>query len=84
MDVRTTPLGNRVYLDVVVHWVDEDNQVQEVLNALLDLRGDYGAANIATVAFKVMEEYNMSLKVGFYMLDNAKSNDTTVSQLLGL
>ena len=65
----------------MVHWIDEDIEVQEVLIALPDLKGDHSGASITEVAFKVIEAYGIGSKVSFYMLDNATNNDTAVLDL---
>lgn len=81
MDLWSTPSGNRSYLGIVAHWVDENNEVREVLIALPDLKGEHSGLNIAETALKVIEDYDIGSKVGFYMLDNAKNNDTGISHL---
>jgi hypothetical protein len=84
MDIWTTPSGNRSYLAIVANWVDIDFEIRNVLIALPPLEGQHTGANIAAAAFKVIEEYNIGIRVGYYMLDSASNNDTGVEELYSL
>ena len=64
--------------------MDESNEVHEVLIGLPNLKGNHSGPNIAALAFKVIEEYAIGPKVGFYMLDSATNNDTMIVELHNL
>ena len=48
------------------------------------MKGNYSGPNIAVLAFKVIEEYGIEPKVGFYMLDSATNNDTMIVELYNM
>ena len=81
LDLWTTPSRSRTYLGIVGHWVDHDNEIREVLIALPELKGSHTGVNIGDTVIKVIEEYGIGAKLGYYMLDNASNNDTTIKEI---
>ena len=66
MDIWTCPTGNRSYLGIVANWCDVDFKIQNSLIALPVIEGQHTGANIAQVAFDIMEDYKISEKRIFY------------------
>jgi hypothetical protein len=44
--------------------------------------GDYSGENMAFYVFKVINNYDITDKIGFFTLDNARSNDTCLQTFL--
>ncbi|KAJ3454214.1 hypothetical protein MRS44_018108 [Fusarium solani] len=74
MDVWISEEGTN-YLAVVAYFLDERHKLQTALLDLLPLKGPYSGENIAKVLSTVIDFYDVSLIVGFFMMDNAISND---------
>jgi len=53
-----------------------------VLLGLQQVISEHSGENIAAVLLKLFKEYSISGRIGFFMLDNAKSNDTCVEVVL--
>ena len=81
MDIWTTPSGDRSYLGIVVNWIDSDFNIRNVLIALPPIEGQHTGANIATIAFRVIEEYRFGSKIDYCMFDGVSNNDIDMSEL---
>jgi hypothetical protein len=46
------------------------------------LRGPYSGKNLAQVIIKLINEYEIADRLGFFVLDNVSSNDTCVNEFL--
>jgi hypothetical protein len=46
--------------------------------SLLKLNGLHNRVNIASSVLRVIEDYGIVSKVGYFMIDNAKSNNTMI------
>src|SRR5579859_1165448 len=81
LDIWTTPSGNRAYLGIVAHWVNEQSNIRETLIALPDIDGRHTGANIAETLFDVIKKYGIAEKVGYCQLDSASNNTTAIKEL---
>jgi len=48
------------------------------LLSLKALHGLYSGENIATLLVQIIKDYNLQTRLGFYVLDNARDNDTSL------
>jgi hypothetical protein len=62
--------------------MDDTYTVRTRLLGLKRLRGPYSGENLAQVIIKLIDEYEIADRLGFFVLDNASSNDTCVNELL--
>ena len=70
-------------LGIVAHYLDGKKwKNQSRLLALIELEGSHSGENMAAYVSKVVEEYEITDKIGFFTLDNAKSNDTCLQTFL--
>ena len=46
------------------------------------LKGEYTSMNIAQAVFNVVSEYRIGSQIGYFMLNNALSNNTAVDLIL--
>ncbi|RKK17338.1 hypothetical protein BFJ66_g17933, partial [Fusarium oxysporum f. sp. cepae] len=74
MDAWTSEEGTN-YLAVVAHFLDERHKLQTALLDLPPLKGPHSGENIAKVLSTVIDFYDISPIIGFFMMDNATSND---------
>jgi hypothetical protein len=64
------------YQAIVAHWADEETRQAEcALISLREFKGGHGGEEQARVFLDVIDEYNLSNRIGFFTMDNASSND---------
>ncbi|KAJ3454766.1 hypothetical protein MRS44_013366 [Fusarium solani] len=80
MDAWTSKEGTN-YLAVVAHFLDERHKLQTALLDLPPLKGPHSGENIAKVLSTVIDFYDVSPIIGFFMMDNATSNDVCIQEL---
>jgi hypothetical protein len=69
------------YVGIVGHFVDNNGRKRDVLLGLPRLVGPHSGENIAPHVKEVIDKYEMGAKLGYFMLDNADSNDTCLQTL---
>lgn len=69
------------YIGVVGHFVDGEGQKIDVLLGLPRLVGPHSGENMATYVKEVIDRYEIGARLGYFMLDNAESNDTCLEAL---
>lgn len=67
-------------LGIVGHFIDKDGQRRSVVLALREVEGEHSGENMADVLLKTFEDYGISERIGYFMADNATSNDTCISK----
>jgi hypothetical protein len=67
---------------IVAHFIDSNGCRQTKLLAIRQLKGEHSGENIAEAILQVIKEYRISKRVGFFVLDNASSNDVAVDHIL--
>ena len=69
------------YIGIVGHFVDEEGKKRDALLGLPRLIGPHSVENMASYVKKVIDQYEIGAKLGYFMLDNAESNDTCLETL---
>ncbi|OWT43215.1 transposase-like protein [Pochonia chlamydosporia 170] len=69
------------YIGVLGHFVDSQGKERDVLLGLPRLVGPHSGENMASYIKEVIEKYEIGSKLGYFMLDNAESNDTCLETL---
>ena len=81
-DLWTSP-NHMSFIGVVGHFINAQYKVESVLLGLRRLRGTHSGENIAEVILKVVRTYELTGdQIGWFVLDNATSNDTCVAEVL--
>ena len=75
-----TSTNSLALLGIVGHWID-GGAVQMALFGMQRLRGAHTGENMAEAVVSVIEEYSLQSKFGYFMLDNAPTNDVCVRHL---
>ena len=75
-----TSTNSLALLGIVGHWID-GGAVQTALFGMKRLRGAHTGENMAEAVVSIIEEYSLQSKFGYFMLDNASTNDVCVRQL---
>jgi hAT family C-terminal dimerisation region len=81
-DLWTSP-NNMAFVGVVGHFMSSKYKVESVLLGLRRIQGTHTGENIAEAVLKVIHKYGLSGdQMGWFVLDNATSNDTCVEEIL--
>lgn len=80
-DLWTSP-NEYAICGIVAHFVGHQYSNQSVLLALKRLTGPHGGENIAEVIIPILQEYKIVDRLGVFVTDNAKSNDTAIRAIL--
>lgn len=79
-DLWTSP-NSLPMCGVVAHWLTPELTTQSVLLGLRRVVNDHTGENIAAVVCKVIEDFAITQKIGYFVTDNASSNDTAVAAI---
>jgi hypothetical protein len=80
-DLWTTPQRTKSVLGIVAHYLGPDWSNTSHLLALRHLEGTHSGENMAPIVLDVIKQYEIDA-TGFFVLDNARSNDTAVRHVL--
>ncbi|KAG4275822.1 hypothetical protein FPRO04_14338 [Fusarium proliferatum] len=81
-DLWTSPNPYAV-LGVIAMWIDTAGKRQTTVLGIRRVYGEHTGENIGSVILELLREYNVSRdQIGYFMLDNASSNDTAVKFIL--
>lgn len=80
-DLWTSP-NYYTIISVVAHFIDSKGYRQTKLLAIRQLKGEHSGENIAGSVLQVIKEYKIRDRIGFFVLDNAASNDVAVDRIL--
>ncbi len=71
------------FIGVVGHFMSSQYRVETVLLGLRRLQGFHSGENITEAVLKVIEKYELTgNQIGWFILDNATSNDTYITEIL--
>lgn len=69
------------FLGIYAHFIDEDYRLATCLLGLKHLEGRHTGENMGDVLSKVIKSYDLTDRIGWFVSDNASSNDTTLRRL---
>jgi hypothetical protein len=69
-------------MGVVFYFLDKDLKVRSLLAGMKRIKGSYTGENIAEVVIPIIEAMISSNQLGFFIGDNAASNDTAIRAIL--
>jgi hAT family C-terminal dimerisation region len=81
-DLWTSPFRNFAVLAVVGHFLSGENKNTALLLGLRRIRGSHSGENMAKEVLQVLREYEIGNQFGYFILDNASSNDNAVKAIL--
>ena len=81
-DLWTSPNPYAI-LGVVAMWIDTAGKRQTTVLGIRRVYGEHTGENLGSVVLGLLEEYDIGGdQIGYFMLDNASSNDTAVEFIL--
>ena len=79
-DIWTSP-NNRAFLGAVAHWLDFNFKLQSTVIGMRRFYGQHTGENQANYFFEIIKPYNIMDKIGYFTLDNASNNGTTMQYI---
>ena len=80
-DLWTLPY-QLVICAVITHFVNPQYHNISVLLGMKKMKGAHGGENIAEVVIPVLEEYHIGPRLGVFVTDNIKSNNTAIRVII--
>ncbi len=68
-------------LGLTVHFLDDEGKFRTFLLGLPRIEGRHSGENLADRVSEIIHEYNIESRVGYFVTDNAESNDTCLDHL---
>lgn len=76
-DLWTSP-NHLGILGVTAHFTNEDSKLQTLALAMKKVQGAHTGKNQASIITDMVSDYNITTCLGYFMMDNASSNDTLI------
>ena len=74
--------GKRGYLGIVAHYVDSSGELKDLHIALPQLAGAHSGEAMAEIVIAIFKEFNIDVgSLGYFVLDNAYNNNTTINTI---
>ena len=74
--------GNRKsILGIIGHYIGKEGTLKHNVLAVRELQGDHSGENQAAVVADVLVDYEIEYNLGFFVGDNAQTNDTLCKEL---
>jgi len=73
-----TSTNNLALLAVISHFTEANGQLSHAVLSMKEIEGEHTGANLAKTFISVAKEYGVMKKVGYFVMDNATSNDTLI------
>jgi hypothetical protein len=81
-DGWTTNGGKRGFLGIVAHYVNSQGDIMDLPIALPQLTGAHSGEMMASVVTQTLKHFRVDpASIGYFVLDNASNNDTTVDAI---
>ena len=81
-DLWTSPNPYAI-LGVVAMWIDATGKRRSTVLGMRRVYGEHTGENVGSIVIELLKEYNIGDDlIGYFMLDNASSNDTAVELIL--
>ena len=78
-----TSTNGLAILGIVGHWISIHGEIQHGLLAIKKIEGAHSGDNQAALILHILSNYQLYDKVGYFILDNATSNDSAL-RIVGL
>jgi hypothetical protein len=82
-DRWTTKGSKRGFLGIVAYYVTGDSKLRDLPIALPQLTGAYSSERMAVVVLEILQKFDINTrKVGYFVLNNASNNNSTILAIL--
>ncbi len=69
-------------LGIVAYFIDKTGERRTTVLALREVEGEHSGENIADVLLQVIKDYKITGRIGYFIADNASTNDTCINAVL--
>ena len=76
-----TSTNSKALVGIIGHYFADNGDLCQSVLALRELDGQHTGENQSQLIMKVIEEYGIASKVGYFMMDNAENNETMIRSL---
>jgi hypothetical protein len=66
---------------MIAHYIADSGHLEHSVLALQELDGEHSGWNQAQSVIRVINDYGIVSKVGYFIIDNASNNDTIIKAL---
>ena len=80
LDLWTTP-NHKHMMGITAHWTSCNYTAESVILALREIPGEHTGQNISIIVLEVAKEFGIHDQLGYFMMDGASNNDTTIEWL---
>jgi hypothetical protein len=80
-DLWTSP-NYLAILGVVAHFIDKFGKRRIAVLGLRELNGEHSGENMAEILLQIIRDYKIMGRIGYFMADNASTNDTCINAVL--
>ena len=77
-----TSSSNSTYVNVICHFDDVNKRLRTLLLAIRHIQGDHDGKNQTKFILSILMKYSLKEKLGYFITDNASSNDICVMQIV--
>ncbi|KAL2138247.1 hypothetical protein VTI28DRAFT_7190 [Corynascus sepedonium] len=81
-DLWTSP-NSYTLLAVILHYTNVEQRPKSTLLAMIHVSGSHTGENLSKYIKAVIQEWEIGQKIGYFVTDNADSNDTCIISLMG-
>jgi hypothetical protein len=79
-DLWTSP-NFKAMIAITAHWTDQNWKVRSTLMAIREIDRDHDGENISQVVYRILKEFEIVNRIGYFTSDNASDNDTAMQWL---
>jgi hypothetical protein len=76
-----TLTNNLALLAVISHFIQVDGKLCYAVLLMKEVEGEHTGANLAKTFISIAKEYNLIEKIGYFVIDNATSNNTLIEYI---
>ena len=66
---------------MIFHYVNKHGKLRKTIAAIREVSGEHTGDNLAEVVMKVIKEWGIQEKLGYFIMDNAPNNDTMIRKI---
>ena len=76
--------NNTIYIDIIGHFLDQNKQLCTVLLTMRNMHNDHSGKNQAKAILLVFNKYLLKVKLRYFIMNNASSNDICITEIIDL
>ena len=77
-DLWTSP-NSYAILSIITYFINKDGKCHYVVLGLHEIVSEHTNKNITAILVALFKDYKITSNIRFFMVDNAKSNDTCIN-----